>query len=199
MIDTSKEKNKEIPSFESRQLEYKIDIASQVLERNIRFVNSCDNKTSIILTAIGVLLTLIVTNEGLYEIVETIKKCVETINVYRTIYLVIFVLAVVIMAIGIFNLGRVLVAKTSEKVKGLNSGYSRIFFSGITRNEDYEEYRKSFCAMGQEELLDELLEQVYINARIANDKYSKYNQGFKQVVIGFILFIIVLVIGVVFF
>lgn len=43
MIDISKEKNKEIPSFESRQLEYRIDIASQVLERNIGFVNSCDN------------------------------------------------------------------------------------------------------------------------------------------------------------
>ena len=49
-------------------LEYKIEIATQTLDRNIGFVTNCDNKTSIVLATFGVLIAIIFTNEGLNEI-----------------------------------------------------------------------------------------------------------------------------------
>ena len=64
--------------FDSSDIKYKIEIATQTLERNISFVVNCDNKTSIVLAIVGALLTIILTNEGLNEIFCIIKKrCVE--------------------------------------------------------------------------------------------------------------------------
>lgn len=57
-------------------IEYKIEIATQTLDRNIGFVVNCDNKTSIALAAFGVLLAIILTNEGINEIFDIIKTCI---------------------------------------------------------------------------------------------------------------------------
>ena len=195
MTVSPKGKTSSNSSNDSEELKYRIDIATQVLERNIGFINSCDNKTSIILTAIGVVLTLIVTNKGLYEIVETIEKCITSISLVRIIYLICFIFAIIIMGLGIFNLGSVLIAKTTENAEGIRNVQSHIFFSGICKNNNYEKYSKSFRSMNLEELLDETIEQIYINADIANNKYAKYNLGLKQIVMGFMLFVIVLIIG----
>ena len=65
VITEEKENNKVLLSAE--ELEYKIEIATQTLDRNVGFVTNCDNKTSIVLAAFGVLLAIILTNEGLND------------------------------------------------------------------------------------------------------------------------------------
>ena len=60
------------------EIEYKIEIATQTLDRNIGFVTNCDNKTSIILALVGVLITVILTNEGLNEILYIVKNSIES-------------------------------------------------------------------------------------------------------------------------
>lgn len=59
-----------------QKLDYKIEIAAQTLDRNINFITNCDNKTSIVLATFGVLLTIILTNEGLNELFNIIKTCI---------------------------------------------------------------------------------------------------------------------------
>lgn len=41
----------------TQSLGEQIEIATQALERNLGFISNCDNKASIILTAVGVLIT----------------------------------------------------------------------------------------------------------------------------------------------
>lgn len=65
VIVEEKENSKVLPDTED--LEYKIEIATQILDRNIGFVTNCDNKTSIVLATFGVLLAIILTNEGVNE------------------------------------------------------------------------------------------------------------------------------------
>lgn len=77
MMETTKEKNQADITLSQEALEYKIEIATQTLDRNIGFVANCDNKTSIILTAFGVLLTIILTNEGLNEIFNIVKNALK--------------------------------------------------------------------------------------------------------------------------
>lgn len=182
--------------FSQENLEYKIEIATQTLERNIGFVANCDNKTSIVLAAVGVFLTIILTNDGLNKIFDIIKSCIVTRTFCNVLYLICFAISVFVMAFGMFNLCSVLIAKTSESATGLTQMNSRIFFSGIRNNGDYENYHDKFCTMSRQELLDEVLAQIYINADIATQKYKKYNAGFKFTIIGFLSFVTILLIGI---
>lgn len=194
VITEEKENNKVFPDAEA--LEYKIEIATQTLDRNIGFVTNCDNKTSIVLGAFGVLLAIIFTNEGLNEIFNVVKACIETKSFCSILYLLCFAGTILVMVLGMFNLGSVLVAKTSEEAIGRKDENSRIFFAGIRKSGDYNTYNQRFYSMGKEDILNDLVEQIYINADIASIKYATYNLGFKRTSIGFILFVVLLLIGI---
>ena len=183
-------------TLNEENLKYKIEIATQTLDRNIGFVANCDNKISITLAAFGVLLAIILTNEGLNKISNIIKTCIEVKNFCSIFYLVCFAFAIFVMLRGMFNLGSVLVAKTSEEAIGRKDENSRIFFAGIRKSGNYKTYNQRFCAMSKEDLLNDLIEQIYINADIASIKYATYNLGLKRISIGFILFIVLLLAGI---
>ena len=100
------------------------------------------------------------------------------------------------MVLGMFNLGSVLVAKTSEEAIGRKDENSRIFFAGIRKNGDYNTYHQKFCAMSKEDILSDLIEQIYINADIASIKYATYNRGLRRTIVGFIFFVVLLLIGI---
>ena len=191
------EKKREQKSFlDAEELEFKIEIATQILNRNIGFVTNCDNKTSIVLAAFGVLLAIIFTNEGLNEIFNIVKVCIATKSFCSIVYLLCFASTILVLVLGMFNLGSVLVAKTSEEAIGRKAENSRIFFAGIRKNGDYTTYRQKFYAMSKEDFLNDLIEQIYINADIASIKYATYNRWLKRTVVGFISFIVLLLIGI---
>ena len=194
VITEEKENSKVLPTAED--LEYKIEIATQTLDRNIGFVTNCDNKTSIVLAAFGVLLAIILTNEGLNEIFNIMKACIATKTFCSILYLLCFASAVFSMVLGMFNLGSVLIAKTSEEAIGRKNENSRIFFAGIRKNGNYNTYQQKFCAMSKEDVLSDLIEQIYINADIASVKYATYNRGVRRTVVGFVFFVVLLLIGI---
>ena len=101
-----------------------------------------------------------------------------------------------ILGVGMFNLGRVLVAKTSEEITGRKEADSLIFFAGIKKEGDCKNYKQRFYDMSKEELLNDLIEQIYINAEIASFKYNTYNLGLRHTIIGFVLFVSLLLIGI---
>lgn len=184
------------PTKVPEDLNEKIEIATQTLERNISFINDCDNKTSVVLTVVGLLLTIVLTNEGLVKIAGIFSSCIQKLTCFSVLYLVCLVVAVLIMGFGMYNLGSVLIARTKEKAQGYDGTNSLVFFTGIRKNMDFKAYREKFYSMELEDLLDDLLAQIYINADIANKKYGNYNTGFKCTIIGFLLFAIILIIGI---
>ena len=196
MTATTEEKSKNSPELNEEDLEYKIEIATQTLDRNIGFVTNCDNKTSIVLAAFGVLLAIILTNEGLNEIFTIVKACIASKSFCSILYLLCFAGAIFSMVLGMFNLGSVLVAKTSEEAIGRKDENSRIFFAGIRKNGNYNTYQQKFCAMSKEDFLNDLIEQIYINADIASIKYATYNRGLRRTIVGFIFFVVLLLIGI---
>lgn len=178
-------------------LTHKIDIATQTLERNIGFINSCDTKTSIVLASIGVLLTIILTNDGLATIFRIIGYSIDGRSFCDVLYLAVLLLSVCMLIIGLGKLVSVLIAKTEPlpKDKNHNNGSSMIFFGGILKNGDSITYRNRFITMKDAELLDELISEIYINAEIATQKYRRYNQGLKLVIWGFVIFVFMLLVG----
>lgn len=195
-MTATEEKSMKKPELNKDELEYKIEIATQTLDRNIGFVTNCDNKTSIVLATFGVLLAIILTNEGLSKIYSILKACIEIKTFCSILYLISFAGSLFVMVLGMFNLGSVLVAKTSEKAIGRHDENSRIFFAGIRKSGSYNAYNQRFYAMSKEDLLNDLIEQIYINADIASTKYARYNLGLKRTIIGFVLFVALLLIGI---
>lgn len=196
MTETTEKSAKNNSELNAEDLEYKIEIATQTLERNINFVTNCDNKTSIVLAAFGVLLAIILTNEGLKEIFNIVNVCIATKTFCSMLYLLCFIGAIFSMVWGMFNLGSVLIAKTSEEAIGRKNENSCIFFAGIRKNGNYNTYHQKFCAMSKEDLLNDLIEQIYINADIASVKYATYNRGLRRTIVGFIFFVALLLIGI---
>ena len=183
-------------SRKDEELQYKIEIATQTLERNIGFITNCDNKTSIVLSTFGVLLTIILTNDGINKISYIVNCCFKEKTFCNIFYLLCLAVSLFITGLGLINLCKVLFAKTTEEARGLKNANSRIFFTGIQNNGDFNTFSKQFSSMTQKELLDELIEQIYINSCIAAWKYKTYNSGFKQTIVGFILFVIIIIIGI---
>lgn len=177
---------------------HKIDIATQTLERNIGFINSCDTKTSIILTSIGVLLTIILTNDGLATIWGIISSCCSSKTFCDIFFLCGFFASAITLVIGIWKLVSVLIAKTEPLKRDSNTttAPSMIFFGGILKVGDRTAYRDKFLTMSDRELLDDLIAEIYVNAEIATQKYRRYNHGLKLSVWGFVLFMLMLLLGV---
>lgn len=196
MSKTTDKRNTIVITQSHKDIEYKIDIATQTLERNIGFIVNCDNKASIMLSVLGVLLTIILTNDGLFTISKIINHCTNNRTFCNMLYLLSFISSIFLMVLGIINLGNVLVAKVSEEASGITEGNSHIFFSGIHKSGNYEFYHNKFCSLTKAELLDELISQIYINADIAAKKYHCYNTGFRLSTVGFISFVCILLIGI---
>ena len=196
MAVVTEEKNKTDTVLDKEDLNYKIEIATQTLDRNISFVTNCDNKTSIVLASFGVLLAIILTNEGLNKIFNIVKTCIASKTFYNILYLLCLAGAIIVMVLGMFNLGSVLVARTSEEANGRKDENSRIFFEKKKKNGDYKTYNQKFLAMDRESLLNDLIEQIYINADIAYTKYASYNLGLRRTAMGFIFFVTLLLLGI---
>lgn len=170
-------------SSEYFDLEKRIEIATQILDRNIKFINTCDNKTSIILASIGVLFTIIFTNIKFSTILNCIYQiCLKSI-LLGIAYIIFLAGSVIVLIIGLGYFVSVLHAR----LKGGNEK-SPIFFSGIYKHGTYNKYRQAFVTLNKHEYLDELIDQIFVNAKIAQIKYTKYNKGLKFAVIGFVLF-----------
>lgn len=196
MTVTTEEKGKTGPVMNKEDIEYKIEIATQTLDRNIGFVTNCDNKTSIVLATFVVLLATILTKERLNEIFNIVKTCIEAKSFCHKFYLVCFAGAFSLLMWGMFSLVSVLIAKTSEEALGRKNESSRIFFAGIIKNGSCVTYRQKFYAMSRKDFLNDLIEQIYINASIASIKYVTYNLGVKCAIVGFTLFVTLLLIGI---
>lgn len=188
-MSTEKNSNNTKPN-----IDYQIEITTQTLERNLGFISNCDNKASIILTAVGVLLTIILTSEGLASIKDILKKSLSQITFLNFIYMFVFFSSVIILLSGILFLISVLIARSGiSETKG--SKNSLIFFGGINSFNKIANYEKAIKKMDKKDLLDDLISQIYINSKIATKKYRRYNLGLKFTVIGFFLFIGVLLFG----
>ena len=183
-MSTEKNSNNTKPN-----IDYQIEITTQTLERNLGFISNCDNKASIILTAVGVLLTIILTSEGLASIKDILKKSLSQITFLNFIFS-----SVIILLSGILFLISVLIARSGiSETKG--SKNSLIFFGGINSFNRIANYEKAIKKMDKKDLLDDLISQIYINSKIATKKYRRYNLGLKFTVIGFFLFIGVILFG----
>ena len=179
--------------------EKQVEEAKATLERIISWINNCDTKTGTVLALLGVIFTLVMTNEGLSACYKIVTKAIIACTFSDILYLIIWLASFACLIFGLYRLTSALFASiSSEKYKQAKlETDSRIFFGSIGATPTYQEYWGKFTEMTMAEYTNDLLSQVYINSLIASKKFKNYNQGVKYAIIGFCWFIVMFIIGII--
>lgn len=180
------------------QEEELIDEAKHTLENTIGWINNCDSKTGILLALLGVILTLVLTNEGLNSFTSIIAVAVSKLSFWCVMYLLLTFAACICLLYGMYKLISVLFATIDSnkfKEKGLETD-SKVFFGTVSRSKSFQSYREKFVKMDRASYANDLLSQVYINSAIAQKKYQNFNVGLKHSMFGFAGLIVLLIAGI---
>lgn len=175
------------------------DDALDILDRTIGFINNCDSKASVVLGVFGVLVTILFSSDGVAELKIIIKAAITTGTYYGVLYCITLAFTVISLAFGTVKLLKVLFPKTDcDELKQedleLNS---KIFFGGICKNSTYKKYKDKIMKCSQDEYLNDIISQIYLNSIICDRKYKNFKIGVIVVLMGFLSFIAVWGIGII--
>lgn len=172
--------------------------AFDILDRTIGFINNCDTKTSIVLGIYGIIVAVLFTNEGLLKLKTIIIASMGKGMVYGILYVIPLMFVVGIFIFGICKLFYVLFPKIDckdLKQEDLDLD-SKLYFGDIAKNSSYKQYKEKLLNCDDDEYINDIISQIYLNSFICNKKFMNYKKGFKVSFIGLILFIIMFGIGV---
>lgn len=162
-------------------IQKKIERAEQSLERILGFVRTVDDKASIVLTMVGVVLTLSTT----LGITKTIENLLNHSQVTVIFISVTIIFLFVISVCGIYYLMRVIWPRTAYPCEESNIEQdSKIYPGGIASNKLYSEYCSKLEMYGDENYLNDLRSQIYINSKIYAQKCSDFKCGFMLSICG---------------
>lgn len=179
-------------------IEEQIEEAKASLDRINGWINSCDSKAGTVLALIGVLLTIIFTNDGMAEMYNVLQYIIPPANFCTYLYIIFLGISIFMLCYGIMRLILTLVARINSNIyqqPGLITN-SVLFFGKISNRSSYQVFQNDILSIKKDDYLKDLLSQVYINSKIANEKYVNYNIGIKWTIIGFIAFIVIFLIGI---
>lgn len=179
-------------------IEEQIEEAKSSLERINGWINSCDSKAGTVLALTGVLLTIIFTNDGITEMYNLLQNIIPPENFCTVLYIGFLGISVLMLGYGIARLILTLVGRFDSDVyeePGMITD-SVLFFGEISNKVSYQIFQNAILNIKKEDYLKDFLSQIYINSKIANEKYINYNKGIKWTIMGFIAFIAMFLIGI---
>ena len=154
------------------------------LESVNSWLNNCDQKSSILLTVIGVAITVVLTSDFLkylrcYIFAPFMQFCSGNSDLLfswgRFTVFVFLIIAVALLVTSCIYLFRAVRANIEyEKMYRMNPGLvktSYIFYGTISQMK-YDDFKK-----GGVEFKEDLKSQIYVNSQIAITKFKNYNEG----------------------
>jgi len=152
------------------------------IHENVMFwIENCDNKTSIILGVVGIILTIFLTSDSLSNLVNNIEESITNMNWLNFIYLIAVLLTILFLAISITFLVKVLISNTNPETidkKDIKTN-SLLHFESINKIESNDEYIEKIKATDKDDYLRDLTSQIMINSHITTIKFRNYNIGVK--------------------
>lgn len=157
------------------------------LERVNFWINNVDQKASLLLAVLGIILSIVCSTNKVFEIVFVALKPIIDALKYQNCIPVLNILMAIMMCICIWHLGKTILfilnaikATTDPKLfeqKDLNTD-SLLHFQSI-ENRSYKSFQK-YRLIQMEELKEEIsdfLSQIYINSNICVNKFDNYNKS----------------------
>lgn len=151
------------------------------LSRIIGFVNSCDSKSSIVMSGVLAIVALIAGLNG-PSLADHFKNNLDSAGVILSLVLLIVSVALIIIGLSF------VISSLYARGKPDNQAYhdSLIYYGSISSLE-YDDYKESVLSRTNEDYLEDLASQVHINSIICSKKYRLYNKGLIFSIVGIIL------------
>lgn len=165
-----------------------------MLDRAIGFIRNCDNKVSISLAFYSIIFTVLLANNSIISIKNTISMLIDKHCILGTIFVILLICSISVLIVGICKMFRVLLPfKDKYKESELDTN-SKIFFEHVAKRT-YKQYKEQLLSSSDDEFINDLISQIYINSKIADEKYKYYKSGLIISIIGFAAFIVLWSIG----
>ena len=159
-----------------------------------QWINNSDNKASIVLSFVGILLTIIfTTGTTLLQAIKIVKAIFLNTNFSDILYLIFFLGAICFCILGLYDLIKVLIPTLKMKTDRTKS---YMFFGSIACYDSFKDYKEDLLKSTEEDIFDDLLNQVYQSSIICKKKYANFAKGIKYFLVGFISVLIMYYIGI---
>jgi len=171
----------------------------QRLDRHLDWIKSCDTKASIVIAGAGIFLSIFTSEHSINMLNQILSQTILHINFSNFLYLALFFVFWGTFIYGTYCLVRVLVPMMKKEVlifqqdTRLDSLY---YFESID-DKKYIEFKEKMANETPEDEIEDLLTQIYINARVCSAKYSFYRKGIKSTFIGIAGILILYTVGIV--
>lgn len=156
-------------------------ISNEILEKNLErivgFVANCDSKVSYLLSAVGIIFTILFTVKPMNLTSLKLALGSDETNVVLGFSVSTVILSSFYILQGIYQLSQALTART--KIHSGNSS-SMIFFGAISAQAGSHDYLQSI-EKNDYSYREDLACQIYVNSKICTEKFEKYNKGFKLI------------------
>jgi hypothetical protein len=169
-----------------REISFEKEDAFKTLESVNGWINNMDTKASILLAYLAVIIGFVVSN-GLPDLFTQPAPI--------TFCYIIKVVFVVIMYLSLLSSIVLFLGTLTARIKGNNEKHSLLFFGEIAKNS-LNDYKSKILNRTEEELIKDVLEQVYINSKICTIKSKYYNIGVKLTLISTVVYIICMILNV---
>lgn len=175
------------------------EFSEKTLDKINEWINNSDNKAISVLGFSGVIFTIFFTTNAIYPLVEFFKMALSNTGFLKFIYLFILasnIFCVLKIILGVYHLILSIFAHININEFD-NMGIitdSLIFFGSISKI-DFDEFKFRYNNLNSKDIQEELISQIYINSKIASNKFSNYNKGLHDLIVGLSSMLVLLTIA----
>ena len=171
-----------------REISFEKEDAFRTLELVNGWINNMDTKASILLAYLAVIVGFVVSNGPPDLFAQPAPSPITFCYVIKVVFVVtlyLFLFASIVLFLGTLT----------ARIKGNNEKHSLLFFGEIAKNS-LNDYKSKILNRTEEELIKDVLEQVYINSKICTIKSKYYNIGVKLTLISTVVYVICMILNV---
>lgn len=154
------------------------------------WINNIDLKASFILAFLGMLLGTVLCSENLEVLKIFISVPINTMSIIQILKTIVVILLISSSLSSSVLLILTLLARTKIE----NMPKSHYFFGNIA-NSDRKDFLKEFKKLNDNSIINEILNQVYVNSKICDYKSKLYNKSINLIIITIVLTFINYILG----
>ncbi len=172
--------------------------ADDTYEQVSSWINNCDSKASILLTLIGVVLSIAFTSDYILggiggmvkDVISLVKGEGNACACASVFILVILGISIGFLFDSVRNMLIVLYARLDDSRDAENPSIS--YYRSIGA-KPYEEYKRLVENIEEDAFIEDKLRQVHDCSKICSSKFNYYNEGISSMKVGLVFFCIYLI------
>lgn len=187
----------ELSNKEKKYTEQKEDLLDR-LDRILEWIKACDTKSSVLLAGIGIAATVLTSDRFLSKENQLFKyftKNLRFIN-FNFLYLAFFAFFFLLILTGVILFVIELTPSLISR-RNKNKETNSLYFFGTIHKKKLDEFKDEYKKKKNKSDIDDLLNQVYFNAKICQHKYMCATWGIRTTTIGILGVFIMFILGII--